>query len=197
MDTIFWDVDTQVDFISPQGKLYVPGAEQIVPTLALLKQFAKDNGVLVIASACAHHEGDEEFQQFPAHCIVGTPGQKKIPETTLEMQLVIPNRRTEIGNFSTYQQVVIEKDHFDVFSNPNTEAVVANIRKGTQIFLYGVVTEICVACAARGLLERGHKVTVLRNAVHHLDAEKAQALFDELQRRGGRVADNFAAAQSR
>ena len=29
--TIFWDVDTQVDFMLPTGKLYVPGAEQIVP----------------------------------------------------------------------------------------------------------------------------------------------------------------------
>jgi hypothetical protein len=26
MRRIFWDVDTQVDFMEPSGKLYVPGA---------------------------------------------------------------------------------------------------------------------------------------------------------------------------
>ena len=30
---VFFDVDTQVDFMRPTGRLYVPGAEQIVPNL--------------------------------------------------------------------------------------------------------------------------------------------------------------------
>ena len=30
MRTVFFDVDTQIDFMFPSGALYVPGAEQIV-----------------------------------------------------------------------------------------------------------------------------------------------------------------------
>src|SRR2546423_1349478 len=30
---VLWDVDTQVDFMLPEGKLYVPGAEQLVAAL--------------------------------------------------------------------------------------------------------------------------------------------------------------------
>jgi nicotinamidase-related amidase len=30
---LFWDVDTQFDFIHPVGKLYVPGAETIISNL--------------------------------------------------------------------------------------------------------------------------------------------------------------------
>ena len=28
---IFWDVDTQYDFMQPDGKLSVPGAQDIIP----------------------------------------------------------------------------------------------------------------------------------------------------------------------
>jgi nicotinamidase-related amidase len=30
---LFWDVDTQFDFIHPAGNLYVPGAETIISNL--------------------------------------------------------------------------------------------------------------------------------------------------------------------
>ena len=32
--TILWDVDTQVDFIEPGGKLYFEGAEEAKPAMA-------------------------------------------------------------------------------------------------------------------------------------------------------------------
>jgi len=93
---VFWDVDTQADFIYPDGKLYVLGAETIVPNLKRLTEWAANNGVMVIASACAHQEDDAEFAQYPPHCLVGTPGQKKIPETRLPNALVIPNRKATL-----------------------------------------------------------------------------------------------------
>jgi nicotinamidase/pyrazinamidase len=37
---VLWNVDTQVDFLSPGGRLYVPGAERIVPNLHLLTEWA-------------------------------------------------------------------------------------------------------------------------------------------------------------
>ena len=30
-DYLFWNVDTQIDFVSPKGKLYVQGAELLKP----------------------------------------------------------------------------------------------------------------------------------------------------------------------
>ena len=33
---ILWDVDTQVDFMEPSGKLYVPGAKDVAPAMELL-----------------------------------------------------------------------------------------------------------------------------------------------------------------
>jgi nicotinamidase/pyrazinamidase len=162
---IFWDVDTQVDFMLPEGKLYVPGAETIIPTLAKLTNWAAQHEVLAIASADALQPGDEEFRQYPPHCLAGTPGQKKIPETSLTPQFTIPDRYgAGLPDIARYQQIVIEKQKFDVFTNPNTEAFLAQLGK-PQIVLYGVVTEICVSAAARGLLDRGYRVTVVEDAI--------------------------------
>ncbi|MGC2323170.1 MAG: isochorismatase family cysteine hydrolase [Terriglobales bacterium] len=185
---IFWDVDTQMDFMLPEGKLYVPGAETIIPTLARLTQWAEQHDVLVVASADAHQPGDEEFSQYPPHCLAGTPGQKKIPETSLAPQFTIPNRSgAELPDPARYEQIVIEKRKFDVFTNPNTEFLLARLGR-PEVVLYGVVTEICVSAAGRGLLDRGYRVTVVEDAIRHLKAELATVFLEEVRGRGGQIA---------
>lgn len=186
---IFWDVDTQRDFLEPDGKLYVPGSEAIVKNLASLTRWAADHSVLVIASADAHHPNDPEFQDWPPHCLVGTRGQHKIPETTLPRQYVIPNRRVQLPtDYTGYQQLVIEKQELDVFTNPNTSALLAQLGQ-PEVVLYGVVTELCVALAARQLLRRGCTVTLVRDAVQALDEAKARQLFEEVIGLGGSLID--------
>lgn len=183
---IFWDVDTQVDFISPEGKLYVPGAGKIIPNLKRLTAWAQQNRILVVASADAHREGDPEFAQYPPHCLAGTPGQKKIPATQLARVWTIPNRPAEIpADLEGYDQIVLEKQQFDVFTNPNADALLAGLGQKPEIMLYGVVTEVCVACAARGLQDRDYHLRVVRDAVHHLDEAKGRATLEEIVRRGG------------
>lgn len=185
---IFWDVDTQVDFLSPGGKLYVPGSETIVPALERLTQWAGEHRVLVVASADAHHPDDAEFAEYPPHCLVGTAGQKKIPETTLRQPLVLPNRRVEIpAELSGWQQVVLEKQQLNVFTNPNTEALVEQLGR-PDVVLYGVVTELCVAQAARNLLERGCRVTLVEDAMAALDSAKGRAVVEGFVAQGARVA---------
>lgn len=185
---LFWDVDTQADFIYPGGKLYVPGAELIVPTLKRLAEWASKNGVLVVASTCAHQKDDAEFTQFPPHCLVGTPGQQKIPETRLTNALVVPNRHVQVlPNLLSYQQIILEKQQLDVFSNPNTDEVLDQLGSVHEVVLYGVVTEICVAHAARELVRRGYQLRVVTDATRHLDHIKAQNFLGEIRRSGGKL----------
>ena len=93
---IFWDVDTQYDFMKADGKLYVPDAEQLIPNLRKLTDYAHGHGIRIVASADDHVREHEEISAepdwkntFPPHCLRGTPGQKKIAETTLRDPLVI------------------------------------------------------------------------------------------------------------
>jgi nicotinamidase/pyrazinamidase len=185
---LFWDVDTQADFIYPDGKLYVPGAESIVLNLDRLTAWAARNGVLIIASACAHREDDVEFAYYPPHCLLGTPGQEKIPATRLPNALVLPNRKVRLPqDLFRYQQIILEKQELDVFSNPNTHQLLERLGTVREIVLYGVVTEICVACTGRGLFRRGHRLRVVSDAIRHLDHPKAQLFLQEMTEAAGEL----------
>jgi nicotinamidase/pyrazinamidase len=90
------DIDTQRDFMLPGGALYVPGAEEIIPNLARLFDHARTARVPVLSSADCHAPDDPEFEQFPPHCIAGTDGQAKIPETLMSRYLVVkPDREID------------------------------------------------------------------------------------------------------
>jgi len=185
---LFWDVDTQADFIYPDGKLYVPGAERIVVNLKALTDCAAEHGILIISSACAHRPGDPEFTKYPPHCLAGTPGQQKIPETRLSNALTIPNRPADLPrDLAGYQQIILEKQQLDVFSNPNTEFLLEKLGRIREVILYGVVTEICVSYAARGLMRRGYPISVVSDAVRHVDELEARSFFEETMRSGGKL----------
>ena len=91
-DIIFWDVDTQADFMLPGGRLYVPGAEKLLANLNRLTDAARRNRVFLVSDACLHTPDDPEFQRFPPHCVRGTPGAAIVPETLAEKYFMIPNR---------------------------------------------------------------------------------------------------------
>ncbi len=162
---LFWDVDTQYDFISPDGKLHVPRAEAIVPRLAALTDYARANGIRIVASAEEHLPGDAEFSDqpdfettWPPHCVRGTPGQQKIPETTLRDALAIGFERQEpevlrLGLSRHSGDLLILKRHFDVFSNPNTDTVVRAFDP-EAVVVYGLPLEICVRHVVEGWLAR-------------------------------------------
>ncbi len=192
-DVIFWDVDTQRDFMLAGGKLYVPGAEKIIPNLRRLTNAAREGAVLLVSSACAHTPDDEEFREWPPHCVKGTPGQQKIPETLTGQVCVVPNRPDADlpKGFDKPPQVILEKQKLDVFSNPNTDRLLERLasfaKKDAEFVVFGVFTEYCVQCAAKGLLDRGKRVALVTDAVQTLDPAKGKQTLDELAGRGARL----------
>ena len=168
MRTVFLDVDSQLDFLYPAGALYVPGADRIVPVIARPESIrCRDRGIPVISTTDAHAENDPEFAHWPPHCISGTWGQHKAECTLLEKRVVIPNRECSLA-LDGAQQMVVEKQTVDVFQARNLSRVIE--RLGAERFVvYGVVTEICVLFAARGLLESLEQVIVADGC--HRDTE--------------------------
>lgn len=183
---LFWDVDTQIDFMQPGGKLYVPGAEKIIPQLQSLATFAEQHSIPLVSTVDAHLETDPEFSEYPAHCLAGTPGQKKVDGTVLARHFVIPNHKVTLPeNLASFPQVIVEKQATDVFTNPNMDRLLALIARDREIVLYGVVTEICVQHAARGLIERGKHVHLVTDAIRELDSAKAEETARMVRSNGG------------
>ena len=186
MKTIFFDIDSQLDFLYPAGALYVPGAERIVPAIAHLNRYAAAHGIPVVSTTDAHSENDAEFQQWPPHCVAGAIGQHKAEITLLDKRVVVPNRTCELA-LDGAQQIVVEKQNVDVFTAPNLARVIEYLA-ADRFVVYGVVTEICVLFAARGLLKYGKPVTIVTDAVAALTAEASERALAEIRAAGGTLA---------
>ncbi|HEY7386921.1 MAG TPA: isochorismatase family cysteine hydrolase [Bryobacteraceae bacterium] len=186
MPTVFVDIDTQLDFLYPAGALYVPGAESIVPAIERLNRHAAAHGIPVISTTDSHTENDPEFTVWPPHCVAGTIGQHKPAGTLLEHRLVVPNQDAPISIERT-RQIVVEKQTIDAFETRTLSHIVDTLC-ADRFVVYGVVTEICVLMAARGLLARGKQVVIVADAVRALSEEKAAAAIREVRAVGGTVA---------
>ena len=186
---VLWEVDAQADFMLPGGKLYVPGAEKLIPNIRQLVNTASEQGVFLVSSGDAHAENDPEFQQFPPHCLRGTPGAQIIPEGLTRDFLLVANDPSEVlgADVLEHSQVVLEKQSLDVFDNPHTSQMVERLGANTEYVIFGVVTEYCVRCAAKGLLDRGKAVFIVSDAIETLKPEDGCRTLDELRRLGARL----------
>lgn len=191
--TIFWEVDTQADFLLPGGKLYVPGAEKLIPNLNRLVEAVRQGRAFLVSDACEHEPGDPEFRTFPPHCLRGTPGAAVIPQALARDVVAVPNRPNAPmpPDLSLVQQVILEKQTLDVFDNPNTDGVIERLKGFTEadaeFAVFGVVTEYCVRCAAKGLLERGRRVALVKDAIETLKPADGEKAIAELTRKGARL----------
>lgn len=170
MKTVFFDVDTQLDFIYPAGALTVPGAESIVEKLAKLTRFAATNHLQIISTVDAHSEDDPEFKFWKPHCVIGTVGQQKIAGTLL--------------TGADPPQIIFEKQEIDFFRNPRLRPLLDKIPADCYV-VYGVVTEYCVQSAAFGLLQTGAKVELVTDAIKSLSSSAEGDFFERFRAQGG------------
>jgi nicotinamidase/pyrazinamidase len=182
---ILWDVDTQVDFIEPGGKLYFAGAEEARPAMARLVAAARAAGVVHVASCDQHELSDPEISEepdydstWPPHCLLGTRGAAKIPETEqldpLPLPLVPVPRATLRRLLDGRREILIPKKQYDPFTNPNTETLL-DMLDPDEVLLFGVATDICDDAAIRALLRRGRRIAFVDDASRGVDESRIAA----------------------
>ena len=199
--TIFWDVDTQNDFMMPEGKLYIQGAEEILPNLSRLTDFARRCEIPILGSVDYHSLGDPEIssdpdfeQTFPPHCMRETSGQLKVEATEPRNPYWVDN---EAGDPDALRTVVdahrgelfFRKQEVDVFANQNLDSILEQVSPG-RIILYGVALDVCNACAINGFLERDTvPVSLVLDATKAIIPERGEELVSEWRKLGVDITD--------
>jgi nicotinamidase/pyrazinamidase len=183
------------------GKLSVPGAEAIIPNLQALTDWAHRSGVRIVATADDHDVGHAEITDnpdwlttFPPHCMRGTPGQQKIPATTLRNPLLfqpVPLDPVDVAASVPlhHGDILINKPGTDVFRwNPNAATVLAALAPD-RIIVYGVATDFCTRAAVAGLarLRPEAKLVVVCDAIRGIDDAVSRALVGEWRGAGHSV----------
>jgi|SRR5450759_5033679 nicotinamidase/pyrazinamidase len=158
------------DFVDPDGKLYVPGIDEIVPYIQELIDEAHGLGVPVIFVNDAHEPGDAEFQQWGEHAVKGTRGSQVVDQLA-----------------PSDDDFVLEKKRYSVFYRTGIEELL--VRLGVDhLVITGTVTNICVLVSAIEALVRGLAVTVPRNGVKALIEADGDFALDQVERVfGGKV----------
>jgi nicotinamidase/pyrazinamidase len=185
---IFFDVDTQRDFMDSTGALYVPDAEAIRTNVGRLLREAGDRKVTTVSSRCAHEPGDPEFEIFPPHCIDGSPGAERI----FADLPALPRREIEVDATADQQaqirpatHYVVKKKVFDLFSNPWLEGLRRRRAfKGESCVVFGVATDYCVRACALGLAEAGAHVLLVEDAIRGVAGETTARTIDEMRAAG-------------
>jgi len=199
--TIFWDVDTQFDFMQPEGKLYVPGAESIIDKVNKVRKFALENGYSMIADIDWHSTYNDEISQspdfkqtFPPHCMVGTPGSERvgylgtIPIEYVEIDRMSDDTLKKLVSKDQFH-IVIRKESIDAFDNPNTDRLVELINPKT-VAVFGVALDFCVYYVLRGFVKhKGNKLILLKDVVKGLNSRPEEQILSELRAMGVEITD--------
>ncbi len=193
---IFYDVDTQNDFmVDPDihqaaTALYIPGAEHIRKNLAKLTEHARKKKYPIMGSVDKHAEGDVELEKnggpFPEHCMHDSWGQKKIPETMPKNPRFIPNKAgcLERALMAEGEEVFFEKQHYNVFTNPNAKPLLNNVGHAV---IYGVATDYCIKAAVLGMRELDIEVYVVTDAIKGITQEGEEKALKEMEKAGARL----------
>ncbi len=193
-DLLFWNVDTQLDFVSPNGKLYVQDAELLKPVWEKITQLAKTNSIRVVNTADYHYPDSTELSStpnfintFPPHCMANSEGAEYIIETNPENPIIFDWNKndTELFDIGPHRNIIIRKDAFDVFKGNQLTKSILNYMAPKTVIVYGVTTNVCVNDAVVGLINRVETVYVIEDAIKELP--NIPLPFDNWKKLGVRI----------
>jgi nicotinamidase-related amidase len=136
-------VDMLNDFVREDGALYCgQTSKDIISHIqAKLVNNRKDNNLIIYLQDC-HDLHDLEFDRFPPHAIVDTPGNEVISELAPEKGDTIIKKKRYSGFYKTNLDTILKKNKISV------------------VEIVGVCTSICIMDTVGGLANRDIKTII-------------------------------------
>ena len=114
-------------------------------------------------------------------------------------KLVAPMGRAIIGklvkfidkivNDGTVSAIRIPKDHLNAFKAPELELKIAELGIN-EVFIAGLVEEVCIYINSLGFLERGFRTNIVRGCTAPFEEEKGKRGLEELTICGVNMVDD-------
>lgn len=159
-------IDMLNDFVKEGAPLEVSQARKILPPLKKEIEKARKNKEPIIYICDAHRPQDKEFERWPPHAILGTPGQKVVEE-------ISPRK----GDFVVY------KRRFSGFSGTELDLLLRELGV-EKLKIAGILTNICVFLTSIDALNLGYEVEILKDCVastsprfHNFALEELEEVF--------------------
>ena len=157
--------DMLIDFIDPQGTLYVgPTGRQIIPFVAQKIEETRRQGGVVIFVCDAHAKDDREFKYFAPHAVKGSWGSQVIPE--------LPRQPGDIR---------VDKTRYSAFAGTDLDEILQK-EEVEQVAVVGVCTSICVMETVKELFDRDIPALVYREGVADFDPEAHAFALKHIER---------------
>lgn len=157
-------IDMLRDFIDEDGALSLGEAgREIIPAVSERLELARRRGDLVVFICDRHRPDDAEFEMFPPHCIIGTPGAKIVSELQ-----------------PTGDEALVTKRRYSAFYGTELDILLRE-KSISEVELAGVCTNICVLYTAADAKNRGYRVRVDPRAVAGLTEEAHEWALAEME----------------
>ena len=186
---VFVDVNTQRDFLSPDGACPVANREAVICALRRAVAWAKRNHAPVVSAVDCHRREEVGARRLPQHCLDGTHGQEKIAFTVFGSFVKVEGDNTlsvPIDLFRRYQQVIFRKRTTDFFLNPKADRFLTQL-PAAEYVIAGLGIEGSIKALALGLLARHKPVTVVIEACGFFDRSEAELTARLLEAKGVRL----------
>lgn len=184
-DRILVDMNTQCDFLLPNGATPVANRAQILPNIRRLMNWGRLQDLPVVSSLECHRPG-EFVNGLPPHCLDYTNGQKKLPFTLMPRRIILHGDNTldlPLEPFRRYQQLIFSKRQVDFLTNPKADRLVNTVAVG-HFIIFGALAEHCIKAAVLGLLTRRHRVVVVTDACGCWCSGEADLAFRQMDAKG-------------
>lgn len=189
LECVVVDLNTQRDFCESGGAHPVSNLDTLLPALRRVVAWAKRNHAPVISSLDSHRQWEVTGDGYPAHCIDGSLGQRKLDFTVFPCRIRVEADNTlAVPNdlFRYYQQVIFPKRTDDLLANPKADRLLTQLC-AHEFVLFGTGVENAVKALALGLIARGKAVTIISDACGYWSGALAELALRQLVAKGASV----------
>lgn len=163
-------VDMQHDFAHPDGNLFVPGGDEVVPFVNAEIAAARAAGALVVFTQDWHPETTPHFEKdggvWPVHCVKETWGA----ELHADMDTGGPVVRKGSGGEDGYSGFAVRDPESGEEGSTELDDLLREAG-AERLVIVGLAADVCVRATTLHALERGYEVELLAGGTRAVDLQ--------------------------